>query len=324
MAPTPKAVAAGLGAIILTAAVIKNCSSSRSTESSPLQKLPAEIIGMIATHSETDLHALRLTCKDLLHGSQDEWNARHMKYFRVALATRLIQHGNSLFAPAGRLGKVKKLLFDTPRERQIATSLSNEDQAMETFDLLSEFLRSCTTIQSVQVNYFVRHEFNGPLAHCPSVHLLRALRDIRPPTLKTFVLHTGTYPVSLVSSLLESMEISLRFLTIQSVNFSDEAADTLLALTRDRLHLHELHVGSWEHMVESKRKIAFTGQFAPRRRENKWMLDKLTNELEHYTMGLTWLAARGRHATKLAVNRFFQNDGSHLYDPGMTQESFGL
>ncbi|KAF2209107.1 hypothetical protein CERZMDRAFT_100856 [Cercospora zeae-maydis SCOH1-5] len=289
-----------------------------------LQGLPNEVIGNIAAHLGADLHALRLACKDLLYGSQDEWNFRHMRFFSIALVPGRIQQAKSVFVPAECLSAVKSLCFSVPRYEQLVTSYSNEDRAIDTFGLLEEFLHGCTTVQSVSVHNCLRRQFEGPLPPCPSLPLLRALRDNRPRALKTFVLHTGFYPVSLVFELLESMEVNLRFLTIQAINFTDGPADTLLAFIRDRLNLRELHINSWAHIVDFKSKEAFLGGFAPGRREHKWLRDELSRKREHYTMGHAWLEAMGLRAIKLAINRIFQIDGNDLYDASMTQEALGF
>ncbi|WPB02470.1 uncharacterized protein RHO25_007106 [Cercospora beticola] len=325
-------------------AAVKDTTEDENKQANYLETLPGELIGIVASHTDildnaacpieasihkkksTALHALRLTCKALFRGSEDEWNRRHTQNMVVRLAPGAMHAIMSFSWSPKCFARVAKVDFFPPKTAKLQTDFMVGAHATDFGLLLEGFLRKLSCLQSVEV-HDMWPPFGIKQGTSPSLEvslLLRTLETIEPPKLKRIVLGSLVHSTSSIKLFLRAMGQNLRCLSIQEVDICSGTVNPMLACIRDDLQLNELYLGALRH-TEANRHVWFldAGHIASAR-EHKWFRGTLSRKLERYSIAWRRLEAIGEGAVKLALNRVLQRSESNLYDASMTKESLGF
>ncbi|PPJ58442.1 hypothetical protein CBER1_08348 [Cercospora berteroae] len=302
---------------------VKGTTEDENKHANYLETLPGELIGIVASHTDildhapgpteasihkkksTALHALRLTCKALLRGSEDEWNRRHTQNMVVRLAPGAIHAIMSFYWSPKCFARVAKVDFFPPKTTELQTDFMIGAHATDFGHLLEGFLRKLSCLQSVEV-HDLWPPFGIKQGTSPSLEvslLLRTLERVEPPKLKRIVLGSLILSTSSIKLFLRAMGQNLRCLSIQEVDICSGTVDSMLACIRDNLHLNELHLGALRHTEGNGHVWFLDAEHIASAREHKWFRGTLSRKLERYSIAWRRLEAIGEGAVKLAINR---------------------
>ncbi|GIZ44578.1 hypothetical protein CKM354_000777300 [Cercospora kikuchii] len=313
-----------------------NSATDQNMEANYLQRLPGELVANIARHVDdrpdlckqksAALHAMRLTCKHLYNGSQDQWVLRHVRSLKVHLTREAIEHTSSVLAPAGLIGRARHLtLLGPPTTRRDLHTLA-ADHVDSLYALLRTFVQQLSGIESFGVQDIQGRDLDI-LSSCEAALALRVMAEADLPKINEIIIITGKFSSDLVASVLSTYKSTLRSLEIDTITINDKDIDKLLVLIRDELQLVRVWLMRLSIGTPHRPMDAFAGSrppWAALPREDGCFRGKENRKIESYSVKDYSVTAGGRDAIKFAINKVFERRGSNVFDASMTRESLGV
>ncbi|PPJ58465.1 hypothetical protein CBER1_08350 [Cercospora berteroae] len=302
------------------------------------QRLPIELVASIARHTgdvpglgkciqkSAALHAMRLTCKHLHDGSRDHWVLRHVRSAKVHLTREAIEQVSSVLEPAGLIARVRQLTLLGPPTTRRDLHILAADQVGSLYALLRTFVRQLSDVESFRIQDIQGRDLDI-LSSCEATLALRVLTETNLPKVNEIKIMTGNFSSDVIASVLSTYKSTLRSLEIDTITVNDKDVDKLLALIRDELQLVRVWLTRVSIGTPHRPVDAFAGSrpsWAPLPREDVCFRGKENRKLETYSVKDYSVAAHGRDAARLAINKVFERRGSNVFDASITRESLGV
>ncbi|EME84450.1 uncharacterized protein MYCFIDRAFT_173433 [Pseudocercospora fijiensis CIRAD86] len=293
--------------------------NGQQTTNMNLQELPTEIVERIAGNLDiVSLGAFRAASRTIQAKTTKTFAETVVPYHTLTVPLTL----------PGLQAALNALRFDDIAEQALHVDfrgkfhLNGRPKGLVDRERFTQLLRKLferlQSLQSVEIHFYARGNFQGPL------EVVAALIEQPLPRLHSLKLNHFAIPIARLTDLLNTYKPTLRHVLLSELCACDGSGEfsraTLLAHIRDNMSLNSLRIDHANGAPQPYRSLLLERNPRHFTRVNRAMRDPDTREISHYTFTTAQTNMFGKRAVTLGLNQCLREFGSKLYDPKLPEK----